>query len=142
MSADDAGLVHVLDLEQLRALGQRYARAVDARDYDALASLFHPDAIVDGLRGTAGITEYLATLRDTPASYERSMHVLGDPLIGFAPGAGRASLDTYAVVYQVGSLREGGADMTLGMRYLDEVEKRDGVWRILHRRTAMLWSRT
>ena len=33
--AHDRGLRHAVDLEQLRALGQRYARAVDAGDHDA-----------------------------------------------------------------------------------------------------------
>jgi hypothetical protein len=128
------------DLEQLRALNQRYARAADARDYDAMADLFHPDAVIDGLRGTSAIEEYLTMSRETPPAFESSMHLLGDPLIELRPGADVAHLDTYAVVYQVNALREGGGNMTLGMRYLDEVERRDGVWRVRHRRTEMRWA--
>ena len=37
------------DHEALRALGQRYARAADERDVDALAALFHPDAVIIGI---------------------------------------------------------------------------------------------
>ena len=48
-----------------------------------------------------------------------------------------ATLDTYAVVYQVGATSEGGGNATLGVRYLDVVERRDGAWRIRHRRTEL-----
>ncbi len=41
------------DLEALRGLPQCYARAIDARDIDAVGALFHPDAEVEGMRGTA-----------------------------------------------------------------------------------------
>jgi hypothetical protein len=39
------------DLELLRRLPQRYARAVDARDHDALARLFFADGVMVGARG-------------------------------------------------------------------------------------------
>ena len=139
--SDDRALGHLLDLEQLRALGQRYARAADDRDYDAMAELFHPDAVIDGLRGESPIDEYLAAARAASPSFETSMHVLGDPLVELEPGADEATLDTYAVVYQVNAHADGG-NMTLGMHYLDEVERRDGVWRIRHRATRMRWAAT
>ena len=137
MNADDL-LRHVLDLEALRALVQRYARAADARDYDAMALLFHPDAEVDGLWGASPVDEYLAKMRTTPPSFDVSMHALGDPLIELVPGADVARLDTYGVVYQVGA-REDGANMTMGMRYVDEVERRGSEWRIRRRRSEMRW---
>ena len=135
--SDETALHHALDLEALRSLGQRYARAVDARDYDAVGALFHPDAVIDGLRGSSPLDEYLETLRTSPPAYEQSMHVLGDPLVRLEVGADEATLDTYAVVYQIGATHEGGGNSTLGVRYLDVVERRDGEWRITHRRTEL-----
>ena len=135
--SEDRALQHALDLEALRNLGQRYARAADARDYDAFGALFHPDAVIDGLRGSATLDEYLEMSRSTPPAFEQSMHVLGDPLIELEVGADEATLDTYAVVYQIGATREGGGNSTLGIRYLDVVERRDGDWRIRHRRTEL-----
>lgn len=138
--ADDGGLRHAVDLEQLRALGQRYARAVDAGDHDALLDLFHRDAVIDGFRGVQPRDEYLATMRATPKAYEQSMHVLGDPLISLVPGADTATLDTYAVVHQIGALAaSGGGNAAIGMRYFDDAVRDGETWRILHRRTAMLW---
>jgi SnoaL-like protein len=135
--SDDRALQHALDLEALRNLGQRYARAADARDYDEVGALFHPDAVIDGLRGSSTLNDYLELSRTTPPAYETSMHVLGDPLIELELGADEATLDTYAVVYQIGATRDGGGNSTLGVRYLDVVERRDGDWRIRRRRTEL-----
>ena len=132
---------YITDLEAIRSLPQRYARAVDAKDIDTVGTLFHPAAQVEGVRGAAPIGQYLDGMRNAPAVFAGSMHVLGDPLVTFTAGADEASTDTYAVVYQ---LREAGApegDLTLGMRYFDQLVRHDGAWVIAHRRTATIWMR-
>lgn len=118
------------DHEALRALGQRYARAADERDVDALAALFHPDAVIIGTRGELALDAWLDTMRG-PRTFPTSMHVLGDPLIELDGDTAR--LDTYAVVHQLGG--EGQGDMTLGIRYLDEAERSGDGW-VIRRRTA------
>ena len=128
------------DHEALRALVQRYARAADDHDVDALASLFHPDAVVDGTRGIQPIAEWLDTMR-APRTFPASMHFLGDPLIDLGPDAGVGHLDTYAVVYQLGDKDAGQADMTLAIRYVDDVVRHDGRWVIRHRVARTLWMR-
>jgi hypothetical protein len=140
------------DLDDLRALAQRYSRAIDARDIDAVADLFDPEGTVDGARGSSTVPEYLGQLRDSPRVFEQSMHVLGDPLITFESGSDRAALDTYAIVYQLGRVSgdgsggarsdgSGGGDMVLGIRYLDDVIRTGTTWRIHHRQAIILWSR-
>jgi SnoaL-like domain len=132
---------YVTDLEQIRSLPQRYSRAIDARDIDAVGELFRPDAQVEGMRGTAPIAAYLDGLRSATSPFAACMHVLGDPLVTFTPGADVASSDTYAVVYQ---MREPGSsedDLTLGMRYFDELARHGDTWVITHRRTANIWMR-
>lgn len=116
--------------EALRALGQRYARAADERDVDALAALFHPDAVIVGARGELDLEGWLDTMRG-PRTFPTSMHVLGDPLIELDGDTAR--LDTYAIVYQLGG--EGQGDMTLGIRYLDEAVRTGDGW-VIRRRTA------
>jgi hypothetical protein len=128
------------DLEALRALPQRYARAADDRDVDALAALFHPEAAVEGARGAQTIDEWLDTMRG-PRSFPSSMHVLGDPLIDLPEVGDEARLDTYAVVYQLGDKEAGQSDLTLGIRYLDDVV-RDGERWVIRRRVAQTrWMR-
>ena len=91
----------LMDRELLRQFPQRYARAVDQRDHDALTALFDPDGTVDGTFGQQAVAEYLETMGSRPDTGGTSMHVLADPLIDLEPGADTARLDTYAVVYQV-----------------------------------------
>ncbi len=126
------------DHEQLRALMQRYARAADARDIPGLRALFHPEATIDGARGPQSLAQWLEAMAG-PRAYPASMHFLGDPLIRL-DGAS-AELDTYAVVYQIGERASGQTDLTLGIRYLDTVERSDGGWLIRNRRAETVWVR-
>ena len=126
------------DHEAIRALNQRYARAADERDVDALAALFAPDATVDGTRGPLTIAEWLDTMRG-PRSWPTSMHVLGDPLIVL--DGDTAQVDTYAVVHQLADPKDGQADLTLGIRYLDELVRSGDTWVIRARAARTLWMR-
>ena len=136
MSAAPATSPH----EALRAMLQLYARAVDARDLELLASLFHPDATISGARGDQTVEEWLDTLRG-PRAFPVSMHVLGDPLIHLGDDGTRASLDTYAVVYQLSEAGSGNADLTLGIRYLDEATLDGERWCIVRRQSTTVWMR-
>ena len=126
------------DIVELRALPQRYARAADERDVEALRRLFHPEARVTGTRGEQSIEEWLDTMR-APRTFPTSMHLLGDPLIELQEGADEGALDTYAVVYQLGG--DGQADLTLGIRYLDHVCRLGDHWVIRTRTATTLWMR-
>jgi hypothetical protein len=128
----------LVDLESVRRFPQRYARAVDQRDHDALSALFDPDGTIDGTFGLESVADYLEGMRTRLGSTGTSMHLLGDPLVDLAPGADTAHLDTYAVVYQ---LPDGSDPFTLGMRYLDDLVRLDGEWRIHHRKTERVWMR-
>ena len=126
--------------DELRNLVQRYARAADERDVDGLSALFHPDAVIEGARGTWTRDGWLQSMR-SPRTFPVSMHVLGDPLILLDEAAGSATLDTYAVVYQLGDAAAGQSDLTLGIRYLDDVARYDGRWVITRRVARTLWTR-
>jgi uncharacterized protein (TIGR02246 family) len=132
----------VNEVEALRQLLERYARAADERDVDALAALFTDDATVIGTRGEQTIGEWLDSMR-APRTFPVSMHLFGNPLVQVADGGARATLDTYAVVHQIGG--EGQGDLTLGVRYLDEAVRdrgdQAGEWRIRRRRATTVWMR-
>jgi SnoaL-like domain len=129
------------DVETLRAFPQRYSRAIDARDIEAVGELFDPDGVVDGALGTLPVPQYLGGLRAAPRSFATSMHVLGEPLIEFEPGTDVATMDTYALVYQLDRVAEPSGDVLLGIRYLDDLVRINGAWKIHHRRAVMLWTR-
>ena len=126
--------------EELRGLLQRYARAVDERDLDALERLFHPGAEITGARGALSVPEWLDTMR-APRSFPQSMHVIGDPLISLSAEEAVADLDTYAVVHQLGDPASGQGDLTLGIRYLDRASVHQGRWVFTRRDSRTLWMR-
>ena len=138
----DDQLAWLVDIEALRRLPQLYSRAIDARDFDRVAALFHPDATIDGARGSMAATAWVEGLRAAPSAFAQSMHVLGDPLIDLAPGADEATMDTYATVYQLRDQGEVDPELLLGIRYTDDVVRHDGRWLISRRTSTMLWSRT
>jgi hypothetical protein len=75
-----------------------------------------------------------------PRTFPTSMHLLGDPLIEL-DGDDDGLVDTYAVIFQLGDRDAGQSDLTLGLRYLDEVKRRDGRWVIRRRTARTLWMR-
>jgi len=122
----------VSDGDQIRNVLQTYARGADERDLDALASVFTDDVVIDGTRGVQSKSEWLEAMAATPhPEGTASMHLIGDPLLTIAGDTAHA--DTYAVVYN--------GDMTLGMRYVDDLVKQDGTWRIKARSARMVWMR-
>ena len=128
------------DGEQLRALLQRYARAADDRDIEALAALFHREAVIIGSGGTLALEEWLATMR-APRAFPQSMHVIADPLIAFGEDGISADLDSYAVVFQLSDPTSGAADLTLGIRYVDHAVVHEGSWVFLRRQATTVWMR-
>jgi hypothetical protein len=126
--------------DELRALLQRYSRAADERDVSALAALFHPDAEITGARGTQTLEEWLETMR-APRTFPSSMHMIGDPLIVLDERSERATVDTYAVVYQLSDRGSGNNDLTLGIRYRDEAVIHESSWVVRRRRADTLWMR-
>ena len=124
----------------IRTLMQRYARAVDDRDLVTLEALFHPQADITGARGSQTLAEWLETMR-APRSFPVSMHLLGEPLISHRDGSDEATADTYAVVHQIGDSAAGQGDLTLGMRYLDQLVVAGGRWVIRSRSSRVVWMR-
>jgi SnoaL-like domain len=128
----------VTTTELLIRLLQRYARGVDVRDIDLLASLFDPDAVVIGAGGTLSSSEWLDTMR-APRSFPASMHMIGTPLVSGTADPGAATMDTYAVVYQLGESKD--SDLTMGIRYVDDVVLVGDDWVFKRRESRILWTR-
>src|SRR5690349_8476825 len=118
--AIEPDLAWLRDIEHLRALPQRYSRAIDARDIDAVAALFHPEGSVDGARGLLSVADYINNLRTTASPFASSMHVLGEPLIDLLPNSDAGRMDIYAVVYQLRPADSTEDDLMLGIRYVDD----------------------
>jgi hypothetical protein len=130
----------VTTADSLSELLQRYARGVDDRNVESLASLFHPEAVVIGAGGTMSSAEWLETMR-APRTFPASMHVIGVPVVTHFEGEPHAVMDTYAVVYQLGDSKDGAGDLTMGIRYLDQVVLVGDDWLFERRESQILWVR-
>lgn len=125
--------------QALHDLVTTYARGVDRADATLLGSVFHAEAeVVTGiLDGPApdyvrGVT---AMIRDGMRS---CFHSVGNEY--FEVEGDRAVGETYVLAHMLS--RDGKEETLTGGRYLDRFEKRDGVWKIAHRRFVQDWNRT
>lgn len=116
------------------------ARAIDRRDADLLASVFHPDATDDhGLfSGTAA--EFIEWVMPLLATMKQTQHVIGQSLIEVA--GDRAAGESYFIAHHTLPGADGDVFMVAAGRYLDTFERRNGVWKILRRHAVYDWNRT
>ncbi|MGW7535382.1 nuclear transport factor 2 family protein [Amycolatopsis sp. NPDC054798] len=101
----------------------------DRQDWDALASLFHEDATLTILWFSGPAKEFVDGSRQMSEGPLRSKHFIGTPVIEAV--GDRAFVETNAML--VADHRELGIGVTVHNRFLDRVDRRDGVWRIARR---------
>ncbi len=149
--AEDARLEDRFQIEQTM---RRWARAVDRRDWALVREVFHPGAVDDHGMYKGGVDGLIEWLQARHQCIAMSMHVLGNVFIEFA-GADAALCESYVVAYQRydaapgadhshirAALGEGvdpsdlPIDVMMPARYVDDFEKRDGLWRITNRITV------
>jgi len=124
----------VIDKQQIRQLIMQYCRGADRNDKALFASVYWPDATDDHgvFNGdAAGFVEFaqgsLAPLK--------TQHMIGNVLIEMESPT-RAKAESYVTAFHRADSHFGGQEFIVGARYVDIVEKRDGVWKFLHRTLA------
>jgi 3-phenylpropionate/cinnamic acid dioxygenase small subunit len=140
MTADGAALRVLVDRAAVTDVLVRYARALDARDLEAVATCFTSDAAYDGSLATGSIAVALAALAETIGRYERTLHLLGTPAIEI--DGDRARADTPCVAFQRLVDAAGPHDLTIAVRYVDELRRDVDGWRICSRRVRIEWRRS
>ena len=139
MPIPEQAIQALLDKHAIYEVLVRYARAIDRRDEELLRSVFHPDAIDHHVGKTATAEEFCGWAMQLLATMGPTAHYVGFPLIDLNGDV--AHSESYAIAYH--RLGEGDAafDNFLGARLLDRFERRDGEWRIAHRRVVYDWGR-
>lgn len=116
-----------------------HCRGVDRADEATLKTAYWPDATVayGGFDGNAH--EFCAILPGAIRSYVRTQHGISNTCIEFR--GSRALVETYVTAYHYQAVVDGAdREMTYLGRYLDVMERRDGVWKIHHRQVVMDWN--
>lgn len=125
-------LEELLAREAIRDKLYLYCRAVDRRDGELLAQVFHPDGF------DAHPTVFVGNAKDfvdfiIPRHiFASSQHSISNPLIEVR--GDRAFCESHITAHlRVALPGNQAVDITSVGRYLDVFERRDGDWRILHR---------
>ncbi len=126
--------------QALHDLVMVYARGADRADAAMLASAFHPDAdvvtgMIDG-KAPDYARDVVAMVRGNLRSCFHSVaneyyEVAGDRAVG----------ESYVIAHMI-SAGDDASETLTGGRYLDQFERRDGVWKIAHRTFVLDWSMT
>ncbi|MEU4839505.1 nuclear transport factor 2 family protein [Nocardia testacea] len=133
MTTDDR-LTQLLDKQEITETLAAYCRAMDRIDVELARSVFHPDAVADyGAMFTGTGYEFAEFIAAVHPGLETHIHHLGS--ISITVDGDTAGSEAYVMA----RLRSRGADGTLTDiishgRYVDRWQRRDGVWRISHRR--------
>ena len=131
----------VADQQEIRDVIYRYCRGIDRCDYDLVRSCYHPDAIDDHGDFRGGVEDFIAFVQQGLPRFERTMHFIGNALI--EPVGDLARVESYIVAHHhlAESRTKPERDYTVGLRYVDDFERRDGEWRIAARVCVFEWSR-
>lgn len=148
---DTDTLQRLADRVAIQDLMCRYTRYVDRRQWDALRSIYHPDATDDHGAYVGGVEGFIDWVSSRHAAIDEAMHFLGNCLVEFGD-RDTALVETCFCAYlrmspqaaasnakflAAGGGEGHGHDVTVRGRYVDRVERRaDREWRIAKRVTV------
>jgi hypothetical protein len=140
MSIDESTLQGLVDKQAIYEAMMRYCRGVDRCDGELMRSVYHEDATDH--HGEYNGPAWAFADMFVKGSREESLftqHLVGNFTVDL--DGDLAATEAYFVAY-VGR-REGGSDYVdaFGGRYVDQWEKREGVWGVVAREVVHEWSR-
>jgi SnoaL-like domain len=141
-SLEDQELRDLLDQHQIRALIYRYCRAVDRRQYQDLRACYHPEATDHHGDFYGTVDEFVAYVERGLQAYEATMHFVGNLAVEVTGDAARSEAYVLALAHLAATDDRPARDNTVALRYVDDLERRDGEWRILRRVCVYEWTRT
>lgn len=140
-------LQELLDKQELMELIQAYCNAADRHDNEKMRALYHPDARDDHgsfSQGTAmEFIDNLPAIQKTMLILQHHVTTVNLKLDGnYAEG------EVYVIAFhkirkddgEAASAAPDAFDLLIGGRYFDRYEKRDGVWKFLHRSVVADWA--
>ncbi len=142
---DSSRLARLADRAEIMEVLARYCRGVDRGDEATLAGVYHDDAIDDHGTFTGSGRDFAAWAVSGAAQvWHSSHHPVHNVMIDWV-AADTARVESYVLGFNrrvdtpaagpdgPGTADGGPIELFAG-RYIDRFERRDGVWRIAHRR--------
>lgn len=123
-------------VEAARAVLLRYCRAVDRCDWGLLRTVYHPDATIDHGAFQGDVSGFVAFVQSRRVGIVHSAHFLSNVLVEPVDES-RVVVESYGWAVQTFAVpsplvRPGfaGVRQRSTYRYVDLLERRDGVWAI------------
>ncbi|MGW4340668.1 nuclear transport factor 2 family protein [Rhodococcus koreensis] len=138
----DPALQHLIDEAAIKRVHIRYCRAIDRMDWDLLRTCYHPDGVDDHGSFKGGVEEFIAWLAGLLPDFASTTHFTGNQLVEIS--GNQAWMESYTRAYhRIRTTPDAPAnDFIMNMRYIDQLERRDGEWRISQRVLACESERT
>lgn len=127
---------HLLDRAALERLVTAYCHAIDRRDFKLVRSLYHDDAVDDhGTMFCGSPDEYVAWLPAVLANWRATSHTITNMLFLIRGDTANGEHPTTAWHRTA----DGTRDVIAHGRYLDQYDRREGVWKFLRRNLVLDW---
>lgn len=128
----------LLAKEEIKDLVLSYCRAIDRKDFELLATLYHPGAGDEhGCNPSGTAQEFFDILPGMMEVSEVLQHNITNHLVkvdgDYAEG------EAYLVAHTLVDMDEHRYAFLMGARYLDRYQRIDGVWKFNHRRVVADW---
>lgn len=134
----DAALIALLDRDAIRHCLETLARGEDRRDAALITAAYWPESVTDYGVFRGDFDAYLAWVVPGADAITNTQHVLGQSYIVLEGETAKA--ETQVISYHRINTGNGPEqDSVIGGRYLDRLEKRNGVWRIAERTMLYDW---
>lgn len=135
-------IVRLRALEAKQAVAEllyRYCKGVELRDAEMISSVFHPDGLAEYPRFRASGAEIGPLLARTIASECAASRILITNLLVDVDGDQARSESSFLISRVVHDGNRYALQQAIGT-YADEIRRRDGSWRIIHRRASTAWA--
>jgi hypothetical protein len=126
-----------LERDKIRNCIVRLARGEDRRNAGMISASYWPDSTTDYGVFVGNFDQYLAWVVPGSPAIPVTQHVLGQSVIDHQDDT--ALVETQVVSYHRVNMGEEERDTVIGGRYLDQMEKRGGEWRIAQRTMLYDW---
>jgi hypothetical protein len=132
------------DVRAIEEVVLRYCRGIDRLDLDLVRSCYHPDATDTHGTFSGTVDEFVAWVGGLLRRYDATFHLVANHLVDFASAdpTGEADVavsETYGVAHHRSSDPDPRRNLTVGFRFVDRFERRDGRWRIAERVATTEW---
>ncbi|MCU1395689.1 MAG: nuclear transport factor 2 family protein [Ilumatobacteraceae bacterium] len=142
MPADASSIERLLAEHEIRTVCLRYCRGIDRRRMDIVRDCYHPDALDEHGDFLGTVDEFIAHATTSLTKFVSTVHFVGNILVEVDGDRARSECYTVASHRLAARGERPARDHVVGLRYIDDFERRAGHWRIADRVCVFDWTRT